>query len=147
MEGSSQGREEADKTLSLTMLPLFPSTNPAPSCGCSLPPPKYCPGMQTSDSAPSWGSLPSARSRFLWQPLSPSLHSPSPPFPISSSPCLPISSSPHLPISASPEQGFSTAELLHCLDSGFQGVKVFKAKPAINTCHNGQAFSQDASGI
>lgn len=28
MEGSSQGREEADKRLSLTMLPVFPSTNP-----------------------------------------------------------------------------------------------------------------------
>lgn len=128
MEGSSQGREEADKRLSLAMLPLFPSTNPHSILWLFNPPPKYCPGMQTLGSAPSRGLLPSARGRFLWQPLSPSPHL--------------------LPVSPSPEQGFPTAELLRRLDSESRGGKVFKAKTAIDTWHNAQALSpQDTLGI
>lgn len=84
---------------------------------------------------------------FCGSPCPHLLISPSPPFPISSSPRLPISSSPHLPISPSPEQGFSTAELLHCLDSGFQGAKVFKAKPVINTCIMLQLFPKTHQGF
>lgn len=120
MGGSSQGHEEADKRLSLAMLPLFPSMSPSCILCFFTPCTQIPPGHAELGLCSLLGLAASPQSSFLWQSLFPSLR-------------VSIFPSPPLPFSPLPEQGFPTKELLPWLDSEPWEGRIFKAEIAIHT--------------
>lgn len=120
MGGSSQGHEERDKRLPLTMLRLFPSTNPRSVLWLFAPLHKYCLAMQTQGSAASLGSLPSHHKQL-------SVAAPTPSLPVS------ISPSPHCQSTHSPLWTFSPGWI-------HREGKIFRAKTVMSTWCNAQAL-------
>lgn len=120
MEGSSQGHEERDKRLPLTVLQLFPSRNPCSILWLFTPlPTNTAWACRPGALLPPWAHYQVTRGSFLWQPPTPSL-----------------------PVSISPwsEHRFPTVDLLSWL--GLQGEeKIFKAKAVMSAWYNAQALS------